>query len=84
MAGSSMPMQDDHPDSQATPDLSTPTKDGQPYKEATPDPSDATPTPRECHSAPRTVYRGGAAQAKVALNRHFTRAEDNNQKTLAN
>lgn len=38
----------------------------------------------QCCSASGTVYRGGAYQTKVTLNRHSTSAEGDNQKAPAN
>jgi hypothetical protein len=49
---------------------------------AKPRPTPATWCPRR--STPCTVYWGGAAQAKVALNGHSTKAEGGNQKVPAN
>jgi hypothetical protein len=76
-----MPMQDGHPDGQATPDPSTTTKDGS--QTAKPRPTLVTWHPRRARPLGAS-HGGGASQAKVTLNRHSTRAEGSNKNAPAN
>jgi hypothetical protein len=65
-------------------DPSTPMQDGHQKGQATTDLSDVTPMPREVARRLTWFYRGGAAQANVALNRQSTKAEGGNQKAPTN